>query len=92
MSTAFLPYCFEDYPLPLFTPRFTKDELVINGITLRRRAKTQEAVRALREKFKRAYYDALGLNNQKIREAEERIKAGEIDEEALEILSTARGH
>jgi len=91
MSTAFLPYCFEDYPLPLFTPRFAKDELIISGITLKRRAKTQEAVRALREKFKRAYYDALGLSDQKIREAEESIKRGKIDEEALEILSTARG-
>ncbi|HIH73359.1 MAG: hypothetical protein PWP49_146 [Thermococcaceae archaeon] len=94
VHARFLPYCFEDYPLPLFKMDFSERELRMNGIILKKKASKNE----LNENFERlknivkdAYYEAVRLSEEKVMEAKAKVECGEIDENVLEVLSVAKG-
>ncbi|MFA4647751.1 hypothetical protein P8X24_10990 [Pyrococcus kukulkanii] len=94
IHAEFLPYCFEDYPLPLFRMQFSGNELRINGITLRKkpsREEVKENLKKLRDIIRRAYYRAVGLSEERVVEARAKVERGEIDEEALDVLSVSKG-
>ncbi|ADT85218.1 hypothetical protein [Thermococcus barophilus] len=94
MHAEFLPYCFEDYPLPLFRMEFSERELKIDGIALKRKPsknEVKENLERLRSIAKKAYYEAVGLSEEKVAEAKAKVEKGEIDEEVLEVLSVAKG-
>ncbi|AEH23742.1 hypothetical protein [Pyrococcus yayanosii] len=89
-----LPYLFEDYPLPLFKMTFSKDELRINGIRLRKKAKRDEIdknIEELKKRIKEAYWKTLNLTEKEVLEAESKLKAGYIDETTLETLAIVKG-
>jgi len=95
MHAKFLPYCFEDYPLPLFRIEFSERELKMDGITLKRKPsknEVKESLERLKSIAKKAYYEAVGLSDEKVIEAKAKVEKGDIDEEeVLEILSVAKG-
>lgn len=94
MHAEFLPYCFEDYPLPLFRMGFSDGELKMDGIVLKKKpskSKAEGNLERLRSIAKKAYYEAVGLSDEKVDEARAKVEKGEIDEEVLEILSVAKG-
>lgn len=73
---------------------FSERELKIDGIALKRRPsknEVKENLERLRSIAKKAYYEAVGLSDEKVTEARAKVEKGEIDEEVLEILSVAKG-